>query len=659
MFNLVDLKALKDDLIKTLLSTNAPSWEIIQSVYKLNLENYTPYVEIKDSPLHGKGVFATQSIPKGAILTFYPCHSLCIQDKITGNNTFYYSDDRKFRDVEYGISQLETSELTAICIGDPTRVNDLAYVGHMCNDFLSSQDGLNVRPKSIAEFGVELLQYEILNQAKCNVTVVNKDYYIYLEAKRDIDRGEELLVKYGYAHWTELPPVEYMSMFRQYIASLTNTNFQYALQVLAKSGIHITPRLSPPSEQNIVLPTPQEEKKVIVVEENKVLPGYREGSNNSVSPKKGTIYVIGGLSTGSLLIKTVEKFCLSENKWKSCANFPICLMAATAVIIGTTIYVMGGSTSKNPTPVSGVYEYNILTNEWKEISVLPIERHRHSTVVVNDCIYLMGGLSEKDILITRVDKYNPKTDTWSTCAPVPKGRFGCAAIAIEHNIYLIGGGSGKASNANREKTMITYNTLTNIWFNCADMSTNRFDLAAVLVNNEIYVLGGQMNISKENTSSIEKYDPKVNRWQIVGNLSIGTAAHNAVAIDQFIFVSGGIHKKTLDTMDCFDTVSGRWITYPNMSTTRKYHCSVSINWEPVPELPENKVEGPGLTSDEDINLIGSGFIGPMTNAFCKPIGPMTSAFPRSEINNSSVPESEGPVSKPEIDPREAAIVHAD
>jgi N-acetylneuraminic acid mutarotase len=38
------------------------------------------------------------------------------------------------------------------------------------------------------------------------------------------------------------------------------------------------------------------------------------------------------------------------------------------------------------------------------------------------------------------EKYNPKTNTWTSDIPMPTARHGLAAVAIDDKIYVIGGG---------------------------------------------------------------------------------------------------------------------------------------------------------------------------------------------------------------------------
>src|SRR5260221_13938658 len=51
-------------------------FKIMKSVGMFSDMNFPVRVVLKESPIHGKGVFATSKIPKGSLITFYPADIL-------------------------------------------------------------------------------------------------------------------------------------------------------------------------------------------------------------------------------------------------------------------------------------------------------------------------------------------------------------------------------------------------------------------------------------------------------------------------------------------------------------------------------------------------------------------------------------------------------
>lgn len=161
-------------------------------------------VEVRNSPIHGKGIFATRKIKRGDVVTFYFPYFL----------NYSYSENEKEPDIDICVPIISRrrfdkegddkkyNELFASTIkipgnfylmGDDEYISDSRLLGHMVNDPCDFSKG---KPDHI-KYEKELLQ-------KANASVVSyKDdrRYVYIGAMRDIEIGEEILVPYGGRYW--------------------------------------------------------------------------------------------------------------------------------------------------------------------------------------------------------------------------------------------------------------------------------------------------------------------------------------------------------------------------------------------------------------------------------------------------------------------------
>ena len=95
------------------------------------------HVEIRNSEIHGKGLFATKEIPKDAIITFYPAHAIS-----RGGETFFIDDHQDKESFIFNIEHnkyvktygFTYNDSSATIIGNPEWINDTTMLGHMIND---------------------------------------------------------------------------------------------------------------------------------------------------------------------------------------------------------------------------------------------------------------------------------------------------------------------------------------------------------------------------------------------------------------------------------------------------------------------------------------------------------------------------------------------
>lgn len=99
--------------------------------------------------------------------------------------------------------------------------------------------------------------------------------------------------------------------------------------------------------------------------------------------------------------------------------------------------------------------------------------------------------------------------------------YGLCSVPFESKLYLVGG-----------QTTITecYDPEQNEWREIAPMMERRMECGAVIMNGCIYVTGGYSYSKGTYLQSIEKYDPDLNKWEIVGNLPSAMRSHGCVCV---------------------------------------------------------------------------------------------------------------------------------
>jgi len=138
---------------------------------------------------------------------------------------------------------------------------------------------------------------------------------------------------------------------------------------------------------------------------------------------------------------------------------------------------------------------------------------------------------------------------WQNHTPMDVERFSLAAAVVSDRLYAIGGvdGACPASPCDFSPlgTVEIFNPVVTAiaefeqaWMPRQSMSTPRGSLAAAVVNGGIYAIGGY-TIGGDAVASMEFYDPSTNSWSTRASMSSPRAELAAAVISNTIYVLGG------------------------------------------------------------------------------------------------------------------------
>lgn len=135
--------------------------------------------------------------------------------------------------------------------------------------------------------------------------------------------------------------------------------------------------------------------------------------------------------------------------------------------------------------------------------------------------------------------YDDYKDTWHLQSRIPQEVLskGCAMCTMDNYLFVA---VGFQCNVPSRK-VFCYNPMTSIWNEICPMNEARPHCKLVALQDHIYAIGGEC------LSTVERYDPRTNRWTFVAPLPNDTfaVAHRATTCNGELFVSGGTLKYTL------------------------------------------------------------------------------------------------------------------
>ena len=119
---------------------------------------------------------------------------------------------------------------------------------------------------------------------------------------------------------------------------------------------------------------------------------------------------------------------------------------------------------------------------------MPTPRDHLAAVTAGNRIYAIGGRPELDYRrnMGTVEEYDPQANQWRSRANLPTPRSGITAGVINDWIYVIGGESGEGTFATNE----AYHPATDQWRTMTPMPTARHGLGSAVVNGRLYAISG-------------------------------------------------------------------------------------------------------------------------------------------------------------------------
>ena len=139
-----------------------------------------------------------------------------------------------------------------------------------------------------------------------------------------------------------------------------------------------------------------------------------------------------------------------------------------------------------------------------------------------------------------------------------RSSFGMAVLGVL--IYVVGGRD--ASNV--LDSVEYYSPLTNKWTMCSSMNKKRGSVSVCAINGSIYAFGGHEAASTLANSTrydcAERYDPKLDQWTIIKNMSRPREAISATAFNvNTIYIAGGYDgHKYLNDCEKYDIIKNEW-----------------------------------------------------------------------------------------------------
>lgn len=155
-------------------------------------------VEVRDSGVLGKGVFACDDIEKGKVVTYYPAHCLMLDEIKTKNNKEYnslFSHDNFELDENYKIKVNNKYSI----YGNKNNISNNLLLGHIINDSINIV--INEKNNIEEELKTKIMDYMKNSKNNCTIMMNERLGICYIKTTKDIKKDEELFMSYQLNYW--------------------------------------------------------------------------------------------------------------------------------------------------------------------------------------------------------------------------------------------------------------------------------------------------------------------------------------------------------------------------------------------------------------------------------------------------------------------------
>ncbi|PJJ61027.1 T9SS C-terminal target domain-containing protein [Hymenobacter chitinivorans] len=174
--------------------------------------------------------------------------------------------------------------------------------------------------------------------------------------------------------------------------------------------------------------------------------GGTVASNGGTATWNGLLYSFGGVLANGAFTNELRRFDPATRIWTSLAPMPEAKSAQGAAVNGK-IYVLGGF--DGAVNSNRIDAYDIATNQWQTLAPLPTTVSNQALVVQGEWLWMIGDFTAQ----TYLTAYNTRTGQLRTFTSNLPGRRNAAAAILNNQLYVWGGNTA-ASNAS---------TLADMW----------------------------------------------------------------------------------------------------------------------------------------------------------------------------------------------------
>jgi N-acetylneuraminic acid mutarotase len=263
-------------------------------------------------------------------------------------------------------------------------------------------------------------------------------------------------------------------------------------------------------------------------------------------------------------------------------------LAAAVVTLSLTLAVPATAAQAHPghPPATGVptdpgdAQYG---DGWKQLaSIAGGPRQEHGVAALDGDVYVVGGIrpdgSGSMTTVPDVEVYDPTRNSWEQAAPLPVAMNHPNLAVVGGRLYVLGGLSGGASwEALRDS--FVYDPAADRWRELPPVprGTERGSSAIGVRGSTVYLAGGMRTLTpgpgglQDTVDLVQSYDVVTGRWRTLPSLPEARDHVGGAVVGNVLYVVGGRDRGQVNVRDsvfALNLSTHRWSTRAPMPTAR-------------------------------------------------------------------------------------------
>jgi hypothetical protein len=279
----------------------------------------------------------------------------------------------------------------------------------------------------------------------------------------------------------------------------------------------------------------------------------------------GKILVIASDNNGGSYSSTAELYDPTEGTWTPTSKMNAGRWDHSATLIGAKVLVAGGyEDDKTPPVISSAEIFDPATGTFTTTGSMTDPRKLFALVTPSDGKPLaIGGVGAMGGLFT-VEQYDPSAGTWSTIAPL-------IGLHAPSNAVVLSDGKRVLVTGFDDIPEIFDGTSwkrTSPQMNVCDGST-----LTLLSDGRVLSICGTDTTTGAASVKAEVYNPSKDEWTATGPMAHARAGHSAVAIESgLVIVAGG---SSSSDVEAFDPKTNKFYVVGYLSAPREFMCATT------------------------------------------------------------------------------------
>ncbi|WP_337880463.1 galactose oxidase [Rheinheimera sp.] len=201
---------------------------------------------------------------------------------------------------------------------------------------------------------------------------------------------------------------------------------------------------------------------------------------------------------------------LTAGRWQKVAQLPQPLTETVSFVLDGKVHLLSGRSPKGEANASWGDQQDqsvhwVFNPADFSISVqpaLPLRFNSAASVTHDGAGYLLGGRQMGAANLSGFRRYLASPASWQSLPDLPQAQAGHAAVAWQNGIWSIGGEYFDANGGGVYAGVWRFDLQKQQWQQAGVQATARHGLGAVVLNNELYLIGGATQAGLNATSAV-------------------------------------------------------------------------------------------------------------------------------------------------------------